>query len=105
MNLYYRLDAQHNAIPCSLEEYALQYQPDDPYKRHVGDDTVEGIRISTVFLGIDHSFGGVPILFETMIFGGVHDDYQERYCTWIEALAGHKRAVELVNETLNNKQL
>ncbi len=56
--------------------------------------------VSTVFLGIDHRFSGdgPPILFETMIFEGPEFgpalDYQERYCTWQEALDGHKRAIE-----------
>ena len=46
--------------------------------------------VSTVFLGLDHAFdGGTPLLFETMIFGGEHDEYQERYATWDEAEAGH----------------
>jgi len=62
-----------------------------------GDATV-----STVFLGIDHGFssvfGGNPILFETMIFGGEHDGYQERYSTYEEAEAGHQRAVEMIFE-------
>ena len=32
-------------------------------------DTIAGIRVSTVFLGMDHNFGkGEPILWETMIF-------------------------------------
>ena len=32
-------------------------------------DTIAGIRVSTVFLGLDHQFGkGEPILWETMIF-------------------------------------
>ena len=52
------------------------------------------VRVSTVFLGLDHNFaGGIPILFETMIFGGEHDQYQERYATWDEAEEGHKKAV------------
>lgn len=59
-----------------------------------------GVRVSTVFLGIDHShsyiFGGEPLLFETMIFGGEHDEYCERYSTWEEAEAGHQRAIELI---------
>lgn len=55
------------------------------------------VKISTVFLRIDHSFGGpVPILFETMIFGGKEDGYQERYATKKEALIGHNKAIELV---------
>ena len=48
--------------------------------------------VSTVFLGLDHSFwGGKPLLFETMIFPEC--EYQERYSTWEEAEEGHKRAV------------
>ncbi len=45
--------------------------------RRVGETIVEGVRVSTVFLGLDHGWGeGPPILFETMIFGGEHNqDY------------------------------
>lgn len=60
------------------------------------------VRVSTVFLGLDHRFGdnGPPLVFETMIFGGPQDSYQERYSTWEEAEAGHDRAVQLaVQET------
>ena len=52
--------------------------------------------VSTVFLGIDHSFGeGPPILWETMIFDGPHDQFQERYTSKEEAIAGHERAMLL----------
>lgn len=64
--------------------------------RHVGHDMRNGIRVSTVFLGLDHGFGpGAPVLWETMIFGGPHDEYQERYTSYDDALAGHARAVAL----------
>lgn len=68
----------------------------------VKKDTIDGIFISTIFLAWDHSWedGGTPILFETMIFGGKHDQYQERYSTWVEARKGHKRAVNLVKKSL-----
>lgn len=67
-------------------------------ERHVDATTVGDARVSTVFLGLDHSFGhGPPLLFETMIFGGPHDQYQERYPTRDEAVAGHQRAVELAS--------
>jgi len=60
----------------------------------------EDITISTVFLGLDYSFGeGPPLLFETMIFGGEHDQYQKRYVTWDEAEEGHKKAVAMVKES------
>lgn len=62
-------------------------------KRHVGNTTVGGIRVSTVFLGVDHNFGGgPPLLFETMIFGGPHDQHQERCSTWEEAEEMHRKA-------------
>lgn len=55
-----------------------------------------GIDVSTVFLGIDHNFGGgAPVLWETMIFGGAQDGYQERYSSEQEAREGHARAVDL----------
>jgi hypothetical protein len=69
--------------------------------RRVGRDVVEGYLISTVFLCIDHGFGGTPKWFETMIFKGENledsmDRYQWRYTTWEEAEIGHKSIVELV---------
>jgi len=63
-------------------------------KTKVGD-----VEVSTVFIGLDHGWGeGPPILFETMIFGGKHDQFQERYPTWDEAVAGHEAAVRMVKE-------
>ena len=61
------------------------------------DQTVkDGVRVSTVFLGIDHSFmGNIPLIFETMIFGGENDQYQDRCSTWKQAEAMHKKACDL----------
>ena len=48
------------------------------------------IQVSTVFLGLDHSHGGpLPLLYETMIFGGQHDQMMWRYSTPEQATAGH----------------
>lgn len=58
------------------------------------------ITVSTVFLGIDHSFDdGAPLLFETMVFGGTLDGEMERYSTYEEALAGHKAMVKRVRRS------
>ncbi len=49
------------------------------------DETIIGqARVSTVFIGLDHRFSGEgpPVLFETMIFGGKLDEFQNRCCTW-----------------------
>ena len=61
----------------------------DP-RRIIARTDVGPARISTVFLGIDHAFGGgTPVLFETMIFNIPGDEYQERFCTYAEAVRGH----------------
>lgn len=68
--------------------------------RRVAQDDINGVTVSTVFLGIDHGFGdGPPILFETMVFGGALDQEQERYSTWAEAEAGHAVMVARVKES------
>lgn len=70
--------------------------------RVVGNDTVNDQRVSTVFLALDHSWnGGPPLLFETMIFDGPHDQYMRRYSTYDEALAGHNKVVEVLKLNLN----
>lgn len=72
--------------------------------RHVGDTKIGGVRISTVFLGLDHSHGhGPPLLFETMVFRGGDGDETERYSSWAEAEAGHKRWVEKVRAEIRAK--
>lgn len=62
--------------------------------------------ISTVFLGLDHSFGGnKPLLFETMVFGGTLDGEQNRYSTREESIKGHEEMVKKVeNDILVSKQ-
>lgn len=56
--------------------------------------------VSTVWLGIDHSFSldGPPVIFETMVFGGLLDMETHRYTTREYALIGHRAVVELVRE-------
>lgn len=59
----------------------------------------ENVEISTVFLGVDYSFGyGNPLVFETMIFGGEHDTMGWRYSTWEEAEKGRARALEYLQD-------
>lgn len=68
--------------------------------RVVGFNRLPGdIKVSTVFLGLDHSWdGGPPVLWETMIFGGEHDSYQDRYTTRDDAIAGHAKALDLAEK-------
>jgi hypothetical protein len=65
--------------------------------RHVALTEQGDVRVSTVFLGLDHRVGpGPPLLFETMAFVGDEDEGCERYATWDEAEEGHKRWVAKV---------
>jgi len=65
--------------------------------RKVAFDSIGGIDISTVFLGLDHGWSNEkPVLFETMIFGGDDNEKCFRCCTWEEAELMHKKAVEMV---------
>lgn len=76
-------------------EWARWYETSDRIVKKT--ELPDSIRISTVFLAIDSGiFNDKPLVFETMIFGGEHDGFQERYTTWDEAEAGHQKAIELV---------
>ena len=56
-----------------------------------------GTYVSTAFIGIDYR--SPPRLWETKIFGGPHDQYQDRYTTREGALAGHEKALALASGT------
>lgn len=80
--------------------------------RHVADTEVESpdgpVRVSTVCLGLDHSFSpdGPPLLFETLVFfhGGETGD-MDRYSSWNDAEAGHARILAAVRELVDNSLL
>ena len=63
--------------------------------------------ISTVFLGIDHNFGGAvgdpPVVFETMVFGGDLDESMDRYTTWRKAKIGHLVFVAKFDEIIRKR--
>jgi hypothetical protein len=70
--------------------------------RHVAQDKIGGVMVSTIFLGLDHSHGRgeFPVLFETMVFRGGDPQEQDRYETWEQAEAGHKAMVALIRAEL-----
>lgn len=93
MDKYYTLDANHQPVETDLHGWGRML--DDRKGRTVGVDEVNGLRVSTVFLGMNHNYDadGPPLLFETMVFGG-EDEPMWRYSTWDEAQAGHQRVVD-----------
>lgn len=82
---------------AGLFEWAKDLQNYD-LKRVALEWTLYGERVSTVWMGLDHSFfDGPPLIFETMIFRRRRrerkfwDDFQLRYTTEEQALKGHFR--------------
>lgn len=79
-----------------LLEWAVAFEKMD---RRVAQTSINGANVSTVFLGLNHGFGGEPLWFETMVFGGLLDGEADRYATWDEAERGHAQMVERVRRT------
>ncbi len=104
----YLLDKDN--IPYQVEDIIEWAKKFERSSRHVGifqilDDggKHEIARVSTVFLGIDHSFGqrGSPLLFETLVtskYDCPYMDEMERYATYAEAQAGHNRWAKIVQD-------
>lgn len=73
-------------------------------QRKVVSTIKDNVNVSTVFLGINHGYGPVEQLwFETMIFGGDHDGFQDRCATYNDALAMHDRACALAFQHPHSK--
>lgn len=91
---YYILDANKDVIPTTtFEEYC--YFMEGCSTKRIHETYVDDSRVSTVFLGIDHSHDGTPpLFFETMVFRGPEGGLCKRYSTWDEAYAGHESVVK-----------
>jgi hypothetical protein len=96
-NYFYILNKKGEAERCNdIRQWARWFAK---APRHVEDTRLpNGLRVSTVFLGLDHNFSGKgpPSLFETMVFNADNaaEEYQERYANLEEAIEGHGRAIE-----------
>jgi len=107
MDNMYTFDSEGNSVPCSdiVEWGEFMHRCKSICVTNVGD-----VMVSTVFLGLDHGFGGgTPILWETMVFDGSrvgvtkYDHEQKRYTSMKEALEGHKEiAAEIISEQAVN---
>lgn len=96
MNGLYTLK-KHVAVPCDMAAWGEIMR--DGEARRVARTVVGSATVSTVFIGMDHSFGkGPPMLFETMVFGGALDDTCQRCTTWEQAEAMHADMCKRVQE-------
>ena len=77
------------------------YSASHSYKRVAYTELPNGLRVSTVWLGLDHNWGeGKPLIFETMVFSPdrLLEVYAKRYTTEEEAVAGHDEALSLFKD-------
>lgn len=93
MNDYYILEDGKPKLEPDILKWDQWFEKND---RHIDKTENDKYMISTVFLGIDHSFGGgPPLLFETMVFK--HGDWDDldciRYSSIKDAREGHKTVV------------
>jgi hypothetical protein len=101
---WYILTTDNQPVAVSVRE-AAQWMDENPDRVHVGFDEMKDynghdVRVSTVFLGLDHSWNRTGlVLWETMIFGGDHDqNYQERYSSYEDAVEGHQNAIDFIQK-------
>lgn len=86
-------DRQANAVSFGRWAWLIEHKFTDDYYK-VKQETVDLYEVSTVWIGLDMSFGlGPPLIFETMTFlaGGSVDCW--RWPTEAAALAGHQDIV------------
>lgn len=108
---WYRLMPDHSVVAAVTDANGRAgdefYEWFEKADRRVALDSRGAIRVSTVFLGLDHNhFGsGPPLLFETLVQGGPNDGDMMRYSTWDEAIAGHARMLDAQPSGLSLEQL
>ncbi|WAW10685.1 hypothetical protein NB640_03220 [Oxalobacter vibrioformis] len=92
---FYKL-VDHEPVRCNLDEYARNMQRES--SRIVRQSRINECLVSTIFTGIDYSFGiGEKRLFETMIFGmegDIHPKWQ--HATWNESVEKHDQIVKMI---------
>ena len=97
--MWYILDEENKPVKSSIS-IAGEWLDKNLKRKAVKQEYIGDVYVSTVFLGLDHSFkSDKPVLWETMIFGGDHDQYQERYTSYEDAFEGHQKALNLINNS------
>lgn len=94
--MYYILDGKTPVAEPDSAKFGRWLESAD---RKVRKTKIGECTVSTVFLGVDYSFGGPPLLFETRVFGGPLDQELERCGTWAVAESNHDAMCERVRQS------
>jgi hypothetical protein len=91
--MHYKLNKNKKVVPCSFEKWAKNFC--NISKTRVAEFENDNILVSTVFLGLDHSFLEAEMhVFETMVFENGSEVDCERSATYQEALKIHDELVQ-----------
>jgi hypothetical protein len=92
----YILDENGKPVPCNdLMKWGLFFR--DSEKRIVKQERIGSYHVSTVFLGLDHSWGqGPPILWETMVF----EDNKGAMDQEMDRCSGNREQAEAMHEAM-----
>jgi len=98
MGLYVLDDKQRPVPEIDAVKWGQWYEKSN---RHVGLHEFGSIRVSTVFLGVDHGWAGMaPVLWETMVFddnkGPLDGEMTRCSGSWEQAEAMHQAMVARV---------
>ncbi len=101
MSDWYRLNDDYSVTKLASGEYPNKSDEDRRRGSQLTSEKIDGFYVSTVFLGLDHGWGGdVPVLWESMVFNnsdeGMSEYDCERYTSYKEATIGHQRLIERI---------
>ena len=103
--MWYKLDEDNNVVPCESIYDHMEFMTNHS-RLQVGFDKINGIGISTVFLGINHSYRtGKPVVFETALFYPDKTVVTKRYHTWKEAEIRHEYYCKCVRDGIDEEEL
>ena len=99
----YILNEFNVAVPCENTLEWAEWMGLHHFDWHLVD-TIAGLRLSTVFMGLDHSFDdGDPVLWETMLFNDDEDGEdigQWRFTSAPDAEEFHDKKVQELKNIL-----
>lgn len=98
----YVLDENGNAVRAKSLLSWGKWMQEHRADCHLAQDQIGEACVSTIFLGLDsfmvleRHLPHVPVLWETMVFGGPYDQFQNRYSSKDDALRGHSKIVQML---------
>lgn len=103
--MYYRLQGRTPVPECDVLAWSIWFSTAERQRLVALTRITADIHVSTLFLGLNPQESAdedaLPLLFETMVFGGALTPCQRRYSTWEEAERGHAEVVHACQQALD----